>query len=317
MASSRTLSNDEVSALIDGLNNGSIDAGTGIEEKEYKPFKFGGEDVGLLGDFYTLRLINERFGRQLRNVLLPMLRFLPRITTLPPEIQKFDFYSAGLDTFLSLNTARVDELKSTILMTVPPKLISILVNTFFGGRGDSAITRPTEFTPTEERIIQIVVDGSLRVLEEAWSEILPVNFHHSSSETNPSFTTFVDGQEMVVRNSFIVQLPFSDPATIDILYPLQALKAIAPLMRSKIQRVGERDVNWERRLQNALLDLPLSFCPRIAEPIVTMTDLLNVKPGVVIEIPAFETVSVYVEGQSLFKGAVGERDGKMAVRIIK
>jgi flagellar motor switch protein FliM len=48
-----------------------------------------------------------------------------------------------------------------------------------------------------------------------------------------------------------------------------------------------------------------------------MTDLLTLRPGVVIEIPAFETVSVYVEGQPLFKGAIGERDGKMAVRVIK
>jgi flagellar motor switch protein FliM len=114
-----------------------------------------------------------------------------------------------------------------------------------------------------------------------------------------------------------VQLPFSDPATIDILYPLQALKAIAPLMRSKIQRVGDRDINWERRLQTALLDLPLVFSPRIAEPIVTMTDLLNLRPGVVVEIPAFETLPIYVEGQPMFKGSIGERDGKMAVRILK
>ena len=253
----------------------------------------------------------------MRNVLLPMLRFSPRITIQPPETKRFEEYSSALDSFLSLTTARVDALKGTILITVPPRLISILVNSFFGGRGDSAVTRATEFTPTEERVIEIVAEGSLKVLEEAWTEILPAKFEMVGSETNPAFTSFVDAQETVVVSTFIVHLPFAEPCAIDILYPLQSLKAIAPLMRSKIQRVGERDENWERRMQLALLNLPLSFYPRIAEPVVTMTELLRLRPGVVVEIPAFEQIEIMVEGQPLFAGSLGERDGKMAIRISK
>ncbi len=315
---SRKLSNEEVSALIDGLNDGSIDAGSGVgAAKEVRPFVFGADDAGLLGDLYTLRLINERLGRTLRGVLLPMLRFSPRITTLPPETRRFDSYLGGVDSFLSLNTARVDALKGTILITIPPRLISILVNSFFGGSGDSPITRATEFTPTEERIIQIVVDGSLRSLEDAWRDIFPVNFEFMNSEMNPAFTSFVEGQDQVIVCSFVVQLPFANPATIDILYPLQSLKQVAPLLRSKIQRVGGDgpDEAWESNLREALMSATLNFSPRIAEPTVNLGQLLNIRAGTVIEIPAFEEVKVYVEGQALFNGTIGERDGKMAVRI--
>ena len=215
MASPPKLSNEEVSALIEGLNTGEIGgAAEAPPEVQFKPYPLGQEDAGLLGDLHTLRLINERFGRQVRNVLLPMLRFMPRITSLPPDSVRFDEHMRSVEPFTSQSVARADSLKGLILVRVPPRLISILVNTFFGGKGDIGTTHQTEFTPTEERILQIVVEGALRTLEDCWREVYPVNFEFMNSETNPAFTSFVEGQEIVVVNSFVVQLPFSKPATI-------------------------------------------------------------------------------------------------------
>ncbi len=175
MSDTRKLSNDEVSALLDGLNDGVLDVGSGIlPEKDYKKFVFGADDTGLLGDLYTLRLINERVARQLRNVLLPMLRFAPRISALAPDIQRFEDYLVNLDPFLSLTVARAETLKGSILVSMPARLVSILVNSFFGGRGDSPITKTNEFTPTEDRMIQIVIDGALKTLDDGWREIFPV-----------------------------------------------------------------------------------------------------------------------------------------------
>ncbi len=318
MSANRKLSNDEVSALIEGLNTGEVKTGEGLRRTiEYKPFAFGTEDAGLLGDMHTLRLINERFGRQLRNVLLPMLRFMPRISTLPPETSRFDEHMRTVSQFVSLSTARADALKGTILITVPPRLISILVNSFFGGKGDCDVTHQTEFTPTEERILQIIIEGALHTLEESWKEVFPVHFEFMSSETNPAFTSFVEGQEIVIVNSFVVQLPYAAPAAINIIYPRQSLKQIATILRSKIQRVGDgRDLKWEHRLQEAIMRIPLHFVPRIAEPTISMRDLMNIHEGMVVDIPAFDQVKIYVEGEVFFEGNLGDRDGKLAVRLV-
>ena len=318
MSGSRKLSNDEVTALLEGLEDGTLDVGFGIAPpKEFKPYALGADDVGLLGDLYTLRLINERFGRQIRSVLLPMLRFAPRVSTLPPETRRFDDYTAGLDAFLSLTTLRVDALKGSILITMPARLVSILVNSFFGGRGDSPVTRQSEFTPTEERMIQIVLEGAIATLNDAWREVFPANFEFMGSEMNPAFLSFVEGQEQVVVSSFIVQLPFAKPVTIEILYPLQMLKQIAPLLRSKVQRIGDnRDENWARRLRESLMDVPLTIAPRVAEPTVDLTQLLRLKPGTIIEIPAFNTIPIYIEGHSIYQGRIGEKDGKMAISLV-
>jgi flagellar motor switch protein FliM len=317
MSSSRKLSDEEISALLEGVEEGvTVVEGTPGAEKEYKKYILGADDVSLLGDLYTLRLINERFGRQIRNVLLPMLRFAPRVATMPPRILRFDEHLQSLDPFLSLTTLRVDALKGSILVTIPARLVSILVNSFFGGRGDSPVTRQSEFTPTEDRIIQIVIEGAIGTLNEAWKEVYPAQFEFMTSEMNPSFLSFLEGTEQIVVCGFAIQLPFAKQAVIEIVYPLQMLKQIAPLLRSKTQRIGDNlDENWARRLRDAIMDITLEIAPRVAEPTVDMTRLLRLKPGTVVAIDSFAEIPVFIEGQAIFNGKMGEKDGKMAVSI--
>ena len=52
---------------------------------DVRTFQFGQDDLSLMGDYYALRLINERFARLARSVFLPMLRVQPRITPFPPS----------------------------------------------------------------------------------------------------------------------------------------------------------------------------------------------------------------------------------------
>ena len=71
-------------------------------------------------------MINERFCRLARSVFLPMLRVQPRISSFPPEVKTFDEYSQNVETFVSLNTSRMEELKGNSLLVVPPDFISLL-----------------------------------------------------------------------------------------------------------------------------------------------------------------------------------------------
>ena len=99
---SRKLSSEEVNALMDGLKSGDLSASTSVKdgaEIEYKKFNFGSDDLSLLGDYYALRLINERFARTVRGVFLPLLRVQPRISSFPPEVKSFEEYSRETPIF--------------------------------------------------------------------------------------------------------------------------------------------------------------------------------------------------------------------------
>ena len=63
MVSSRKLSSDEVEALIDGLQDQPATTNASVSttnEENVRPFDFGSDDLSLLGDYYALRMLNER-----------------------------------------------------------------------------------------------------------------------------------------------------------------------------------------------------------------------------------------------------------------
>ena len=319
MADSRKLTTDEVNALMEGLSTGDVSGETGVgKDLEVAPFSFGTDDLSLMGDYYALRLINERFARFARSVFQPMLRVQPRISSFPPEVKTFDEYSSSLDSFMSLSTYRIEELRGSLLVVFSPAFISILTNAYYGGNIEVLKTTRQEFTATEERIIEMVNVDLMKQLKLSWKDLTPINFTKLGREMNPQFTNFVDASDLVIICSFVVQLPGVDAANFDIIYPLQTLKPIASLLRSRVQSdIIEDDVSWKDKLESAILEIPLDLKATLSQPMVNMAKLLRVKVGDTIQIPVSDKIDVYVEDIKMFNGDLGEYKGSAAVNIKK
>ena len=145
-----------------------------ISEENVRPFDFGSDDLSLLGDYYALRMLNERFARSARSVFLPMLRIQPRISSFPPEVKTFDEYTSGIDSFMRLTTNRVEELRGNLLIVIDPNFVSLLTNSYYGGNIAKVENTKAEFTATEERVIEIISNGLSRGLEECWRDLMNI-----------------------------------------------------------------------------------------------------------------------------------------------
>ena len=314
---SRKLSSDEVSALMEGLQSGEISANSGINnDVEVSNFTFGSDNVELLGDYYALRLINERFARLVRSIFLPMIRIQPKINPFPPEVKTYDEYSAGLNSFMSLTTSRIDELRGSMLLVLEPSFISVLTNCYYGGKLANFPSTKSEFTATEDRIIEIVSDGMTQCLQNAWKDLMPITIRHQAREINPQFATLVESSDSVIICSFVVQLPNIDSASFDIIYPLQTLKPIASLLRSRIQSdVIDDDTSWKDRLENSILNIPLPVSAILSEPSVSLSELIKFKEGDIINLPPVDGVDFFVDNKLLFKAEIGETNSQVAVSL--
>jgi flagellar motor switch protein FliM len=314
---SRKLSSDEVSALMEGLQSGEISANSGINnDVEVSNFTFGSDNVELLGDYYALRLINERFARLVRSIFLPMIRIQPKINPFPPEVKTYDEYSAGLNSFMSLTTSRIDELRGSMLLVLEPSFISVLTNCYYGGKLANFPSTKSEFTATEDRIIEIVSDGMTQCLQNAWKDLMPITIRHQAREINPQFATLVESSDSVIICSFVVQLPNIDSASFDIIYPLQTLKPIASLLRSRIQSdVIDDDTSWKDRLENSILNIPLPVSAILSEPSVSLSELIKFKEGDIINLPPIDGVDFFVDDKLLFKAEIGETNSQVAVSL--
>ncbi len=314
---SRKLSSEEVSALMEGLKSGEINSGDGLNnDVEVTSFTFGSDNLELMGDYYALRLINERFARMVRGIFLPMLRLQPKINPFPPEVKTYDEYSAGLENFMSLTTSRIEELKGSMLLVMDPSFISILTNCYYGGKLASIPLKKAEFTATEERIIEIVSDGISRSLENAWKDLMPISIKNVGREINPQFATLVESTDSVIICSFVIQLPNVDSASFDVIYPLQTLKPIASLLRSRVNSdVVEDDKTWRERLQNSVLNIPLPISAILSEPKVKVSQMINFKKGDLLQLGPVEGVDFLVDKKLLFKAEIGESNGQAAISL--
>ncbi|MFC7704902.1 flagellar motor switch protein FliM [Plastorhodobacter daqingensis] len=318
MVSSRKLSAEEVEALVGGLFNMDEDETTGRTEdgQDVRPYTFGGNDLSLMGDYYALRMINERFCRLARSVFLPMLRITPRISSFPPEVKTFDEYRDGIDNFVSLTTSRIEELRGNQLIVIAPSFISLLTESYYGGRARPLRNSRGEFTATEQRVLSIITQGLNQALQLAWRDLVPLTFTIQSTEENLQFASFVDGGDMVINCSFMVQLPESDPASFDILYPVQTLKPLASQLRSRVQSdFVDDDMSWRDKLERAILSIPLTLTARLAEPTVPLRRLLHLQSGEVFPIQIGEAIEVHVENRRIFDAEMGEIGGRAALNL--
>jgi flagellar motor switch protein FliM len=314
---SRKLSSDEVSALMEGLQSGELATNSGLNnDVEVTDFTFGSDNLELLGDYYALRLINERFARLVRSIFLPMIRIQPKINPFPPEVKTYDEYSAGLNSFMSLTTSRIDELRGSMLLVLEPSFISVLTNCYYGGKLANFPSTKSEFTATEDRIIEIVSDGITQCLQNAWKDLMPITIRHQAREINPQFATLVESTDSVIICSFVVQLPNIDSASFDIIYPLQTLKPIASLLRSRVQSdIVNNDTSWKERLENSILNVPLPVSAILSEPSVSLSKLVRFKEGDIINLPPVDGVDFLVNEKLLFKAEIGETNSQVAVSL--
>ena len=318
---SSKLSSEEVNALMEGLRSRDLSASTTIKdgkEIEFKTFQFGSDDLSLLGDYYALRLINERFARTVRSVFLPLLRVQPRISSFPPEVKSYEEYSSGLDAFMSMTNSRIDELRGSMLTVLPPNFVNLCTSSRYGGKLEVSETNRTEFTSTEEKIIEVVNEGIAKVLEQSWKDLTPITIKFHSREQNPQFAAFVESSDLIIVCSFVMQLPKVDSMSFDIVYPLQTLKPVSSLLRSRVQSdVVESSLTWRDKLEKAVLEVPLKVQSNLSEPVVSMSKLLRIKEGDTLNINVDDTVDFYVSNQKYFKAEMGEVKGNASVKLTK
>ncbi len=316
MEDSKRLSEAEIEALMRGVDTSRTSQLDMSGSESVKPFSFGTDDISVMGDYHALRIINEHFARLARRVFLPMLRIQPRLTAVVPEIKSFVEYSENIDSFMSLTIFRVEELRGSMMMSLPPDFISILTNSYYGGDlRINKVTR-TEFTNTEERVIEIVTEGIGKVMEDAWVELMPVTLNTQTREINMQFASFVDSNELVVICSFMVQLPDIEPVSFDVIYPLQTLKPIASQLRSRIQTdISNEDENWRERLYDAVLNVPLQLDVRLDEPLIGAHKIAFLKVGDVIPIQLAENVEVFLSDRPFFTGEMGSVANQAAVSL--
>ena len=314
------LSQDEIDALLHGVDGGDIKT-----EPDHVPapgeaslYDFASQDRIVRGRMPTLEMINDRFIRHFRISLFNLLRRSADISVSGVQVLKFSEYVHSLYVPTNLNMIRIQPLRGRALLVLDPTLVFTAVDNFFGGTGQFYNKiEGREFTPTEMRIIRIMLDLIFKDLKEAWAPVLPVEFQYLSSEVNPQFANIVSPTEVVLVSTIHVELE-GGGGDLHITMPYSMIDPIRELLDAGIQgdQGGGSDDRWKSSFRNRMLEVGVELQSTLAEKSVTVSDILKMKVGDVIPIDIPEQVYLTIEDIPAFKGRLGiSKDKSYAVQV--
>ncbi len=315
MAEQIVLSQDEVDALMNGMNTGAVSTEPVAESGAARQYDLGKEARIVRGRMPTLEMINERFARLYRISLYNMLRRTPAISVGAVQTMKFSEYVHRLQVPTSLNLVKFAPLRGTALIVLSPRLVFSIVDNYFGGKGRYAKIEGRDFTATENRIIQIVLNQVFGNLKEAWSHVMPLDFQYQSSELNPMFANIVSPTEIVVVTVFTIELDGAS-GELHVTIPYSMIEPLREILDAGLQsdRV-DSDERWSISLREEIEDAEVELNTILGRSTLSLAELINLKPGDVIPCDFSGKVTVMVEDVPLFRGGFGTSRGQQAVRV--
>jgi len=311
------LSQDEIDALLHGVDDvDDVDEPIDNDTEGAVSFDFSSQDRIVRGRMPTLELINERFARHMRISLFNMLRKTAEVSINGVQMMKFGEYQNTLYVPTSLNMVRFRPLKGTALITMEARLVFILVENFFGGDGRfHAKIEGREFTPTERRIIQLLLKIVFEDYKEAWSPVMGVEFEYLDSEVNPSMANIVSPTEVIVVSSFHIEVD-GGGGDFHVVMPYSMVEPIRELLDAGVQSDKmETDVRWSSALREEIMDCPVNFRVNLLEKDISLRDLMELQPGDVIPIEMPEHATMFIEDLPTYRVKMGRSEDKMAVQI--
>jgi flagellar motor switch protein FliM len=229
---------------------------------------------------------------------------------------KFAEYMHTLYVPTSLNLVRVRPLRGTALFVLDPKLVFILVDNFFGGDGRFYTKiEGREFTPTEVRVIQMILDQAFADLRESWAPVMKVEFEYMNSEVNPQFANIVSPTEVVVVSTFKIELE-GGGGDMHVTMPYSMVEPIRELLDAGIQSDRtDIDERWLNALRDEMKQAGVELSSTLAETTLTVSEVMALRPGDIISLDIPELVTVRAEEVPVFRGQFGVADGKKAIKI--
>lgn len=311
------LSQDEIDALLHGVDDGDIDVEDGDDLKETRTWDLTSQDRIVRGRMPTLEMINERFARYTRISMFNLLRHSADVAVGGIKIIKFGEYVHTLYVPTSLNLIKVRPLRGTALFILDAKLVFKLVDNFFGGDGRHAKIEGREFTPTELRVVQLVLKQVFIDLKEAWANVLPVEFEYVNSEVNPSLANIVSPSEVVVVNSFHIELD-GGGGELHITMPYSMIEPIRDQLDAGFQSdVNDLDDRWVTALRQDVLDCNVNLNCKIAEREIQLRDLVDLEAGDVIPIDLPENHVLTANDVPMFRTKLGNKGGNLALQVME
>ena len=311
------LSQDEVDALLKGVTGESDEPEAAAESSDgVRAYNVSTQERIVRGRMPTLELINERFARYLRIGLFNYMHRTTEISVGPIRVQKYSEFIRNLVVPTNLNLVVAKPLRGTALFVFDPNLVFLVVDNMFGGDGRfHTRVEGRDFTATEQRIIQGLLNVVFAEYARSWKPVYDLTFEYIRSEMNSQFANIATPSEIVISTTFSLEFGGS-AAEMHLCFPYSMIEPIRELLYSSMQSDQlSSDKRWIVMLRKQLKDADVEIAAKLATTTVTLGQILKMKAGDIIPITIPEQIIAHVDEVPLMECRYGQQGGQYALKI--
>lgn len=317
----KLLSQDEVDALLKGLDAGDIETEQEFDEpaqEEVESFDWTAQGRQIKSSLPLLEVVHSRFSQRFRGTLSSTLRKMVDVAPNPVGTIRFSEFQRSLPVPTSMHLFKMEPLRGIGILVIESRLVFSLIEAFFGGSGTgSTKIEGRDFTPIEKKVIDKVVQMALANLMEAWEDVYPIKTEFVRSESNPLVVNVVPGEELLVSVKFEVEL--NKPlGTITICVPISSFQSIRHKLSGGYRDEGSKvDPVWVNNLREQLSETPIELAVHLGNTQLAVGDLMNLKVGdiIILDNDFRKPLTALVEGIPKFEGYAGRFKTKKVFRV--
>ena len=312
------LSQEEVDALLRGVTGEQDEDPSQADGTGVRPYNLATQERIVRGRMPTLEIINERFARLLRIGLFNFLRRTSEVSVGPVRVSKYSEFIRNLVVPTNLNLVHMKPLRGTALMVLDPNLVFLIVDNLFGGDGRfHTRVEGRDFTQTEQRIIQRVLEIIFENYAKSWEPVYPLEFEYIRSEMNTQFANIATPNEVVVATTFTIELG-QVSGEMHFCTPYSMIEPVRDVLTSSLQgETLEVDKRWIRLMTQQIQTAEVEIIADMGTIKSSIGDILNMKAGDILPIAIPDTVEAKVDGVPIMECTYGRFNGQYALRVEK
>ena len=313
------LSQDEVDALLQGITGDSQKP----EQQEsptsgVRAYDLASQERIVSSRMPTLDAVNERFARNIRLGLFKLMGKCPEVSIGGIKVQRFGAFLREIVVPTNFNIMSVKPLRGSGLIVCDPALVFAVIDALFGGAGKfHTRIEGRDFSATELRVIQRLVQTICAEYKRAWAGIYPLELEYQRSEMQPQFANIATPGETVVATNFTLEIG-ETTGTVHFCIPYSTLEPIRDVLYGTLQGDGaESDRRWVKLLEQQIQSAEVNLVAELARADATVEQLLSFKPGDFIELDLEPMIKAKIDGVPVFDCHYGTSNNRYSIKIDK
>lgn len=322
------LDQSEVDALLAAVESGgvataaaeAIPRGDAVK-KEVRAYDFKRPERVSKEQMRAIEGIHDAFARNLGAGLSGFLRTIVEIRVATTEQLTYSEFIYSLPNPTSFNLLTVEPLEGQVCLELSPLIIYPIIDRLLGGSNAELFIPQRPLTLIEQRLVRRITDQALSALNEAWNDLVEVDFKIVEVESNPHLVQIVAPNEIVVVIGFEIKMS-GRAGTMSLCIPFNVIEPVMDKLVTQGWLAYQRKSSAEdcsEQMARELGATTVDLTAYLAETTITVREMLTLQPGDIIQTgkPADAEVIIQVKGQSKFCGVLGRHKENLAVKITR